>query len=160
MKDGQVIKPGTVIFSSSGPWYGVVADRDFWLKRAEVENSETVRNFLEMEKDKLQEIPVLVLGDFIASKITVGGGGCCIIQKYVQRWDYTNLEAHVSFIRNPEDLLESLRHGFNFHGSQYLRQVYSELGVLVDYLEYSSLEKGPGDAGFLMWNLFQKAIPR
>jgi hypothetical protein len=152
------LDPGTVIFLSGFPVYGVVVDRQSWLKEVEKIDHEEASEFWEREK-KLKMIPFLILGSYIGTRV-LRKDGSVFMRKYVQRWGSNNFGAHISFIRSPEEFLQILRQGFHFHGSRYLREVCSELEVLIDYLKNPSLKKGPGDASFELWNIFQKAIPQ
>lgn len=158
----RTVKEGDVIFSSGGPWYGVVVNREAWLKEAESENPETVQSFLKMEKeDHLQEVPVMLLGDFVDFRLVYKKeSNGPRMQKYVKRWAYTNLEGHVSVIKNPADLIKFIGHAFNFCRNEYLEQVSSELQELVDYLDDPRLTKGPGGSYFQLWELFQKMLLR
>lgn len=127
----EVIKPGTVIYTSSFPAYGVVAKRENWLRWADEDDAQF---FLEGEAEYTM-IPILILGDYISSRLVEDESGQKDEAKYVQRWASNNLESHMSLIHNIEALMKNLNQFLSFTRSRYLGQVLSELLYLKKYLE-------------------------
>lgn len=152
------LKEGTIVFLSSGPLYAVVVNREYWLKAARIENEETVQDFLEIEKDQsLIAVPLLVLGDVVASKIS---SDKLRMEKYLKRWAYTNLESHLIVMSGIDELLSFTIQALLFCKSDYLEAVRYESLTLYDYFTCPERNLPPGDNYSQMFELFKKALPR
>lgn len=157
MNTGQeIIRPGKVVFLLAFPVYGIVARRDNWLKWAEKENPETVKDFLE-DEIKLGMIPFFILGEYAYSGLAKDERGVFREQECVRRWASNNRACHMELVDSPENLLKHLLQFLNFQEDRYLKSVMAELKL---YLKYTYNKNNPRFRYQYreMFELFDKAL--
>lgn len=98
MKSTQAYPIGTVVFVNSfRPIYGIVIDREHWLKAAFRENQDKERAFLRNERAGVAMIPLLIFGDVVGKRSTVKEGDPNM-EIYFQRYEYSNVGGDIHII--------------------------------------------------------------
>lgn len=161
---------GTIVsLSDPKTVFGIVVDEEFWKRETAKENPEMVKDYEEMGKiNGLNPVPIMLFGKVINSKMDSSPNFETEPKEkfYVQRFIYSNAEAHISIIPDRGILRLILDYSLEFTGghnriAEYLEDAKEDLVILEAYMEW--LQTGaeiPGDLCCQLILFFKEALPK